>query len=48
MIIILGQPKLADVEKCIEQAVNKFDEQKSVLWVNTRQEPGGLLTKHQM
>jgi len=38
-IYATGQPKLADVEKCIEQAVNKFDEQKSVLWVNTRQEP---------
>jgi len=34
-----GQPKLADLEKCLEQAVNKFDEQKAVLWVNTRQEP---------
>ena len=34
-----GQPKQADLEKCLEQAVNKYDEQKAVLWVNIRQEP---------
>lgn len=38
-IYATGQPKLADLDKCIEQAVNKFDEQKAVLWINVRQEP---------
>ena len=38
-MIFIGQPKLADLDKCIEQAVNKFDEQKAVLWINVRQEP---------
>jgi len=38
-IYATGQPNQADVDKCIEQAVNKFDEQKAVLWVNCRQEP---------
>jgi len=34
-----GQPNQADLDKCVAEAVNKFDEQKAVLWVNTRQEP---------
>merc|ERR1712045_604196 len=34
-----GQPHKEDVEKCVEQAVKKYDEQKSVSWVNLRQEP---------
>lgn len=38
-IYATGQPKQADLEKCVEQAVNKYDEQKAVLWVNIRQEP---------
>jgi len=37
-IYATGQPNQADLDKCIEQAVNKFDEQKNVLWVNLRQE----------
>jgi len=38
-IYAMGQPKKEDVDKCVEQAVKKYDEQKSVLWVNLRQEP---------
>jgi len=38
-IYATGQPNQADLDKCVEQAVNKFDEQKAVLWVNCRQEP---------
>jgi len=38
-IYATGQPKKEDVDKCVEQAVKKYDEQKSVLWVNLRQEP---------
>merc|ERR1711971_563709 len=35
-----GQPLKDDIDKCVDQAVKKYDEQKSVLWVNLRQEPG--------
>ena len=38
-IYATSQPKKEDVDKCVEQAVKKYDEQKSVLWVNLRQEP---------
>ena len=38
-IYATGQPNKADIEKCVEQAVKKYDEQKNVLWVNVRQEP---------
>jgi len=38
-IYATGQPAKADIEKCVEQAVKKYDEQKNVLWVNVRQEP---------
>ena len=38
-IYATGQPKKEDVDKCVEQVVKKYDEQKSVLWVNLRQEP---------
>ena len=38
-IFASGQPAKADVEKCVEQAAKKYDEQKHVLWVNVRQEP---------
>ena len=38
-IYATGQPSKADIEKCVEQAVKKYDEQKHVLWVNVRQEP---------
>ena len=38
-IYATGQPLKEDIEKCVEQAVKKYDEQKSVLWVNLRQEP---------
>ena len=38
-IYATGQPMKEDIEKCVEQAVKKYDEQKSVLWVNLRQEP---------
>lgn len=38
-IYATGQPNQTDLDKCVEQAVNKFDEQKAVLWVNCRQEP---------
>merc|ERR1712002_1447556 len=38
-IYATGQPKKADVDKCVEQAVKKYDEQKNVLWVSLRQEP---------
>ena len=38
-IYATGQPGKADIEKCVEQAVKKYDEQKHVLWVNVRQEP---------
>merc|ERR1712106_43603 len=38
-IYATAQPKKADIEKCVEQAVKKYDEQKNVLWVNLRQEP---------
>jgi len=34
-----GQPNQDDLDKCVAEAVNKFDEQKAVLWVNLRQEP---------
>jgi len=34
-----GQPSKADVEKCVEQATKKYDEQKQVIWVSLRQEP---------
>ena len=34
-----GQPLKDDIGQCVEQAVKKYDEQKSVLWVNLRQEP---------
>lgn len=38
-IYATGQPSKADIDKCVEQAVKKYDEQKHVLWVNVRQEP---------
>lgn len=38
-IYATAQPNKADVDKCVEQAVKKYDEQKNVLWVNLRQEP---------
>jgi len=38
-IYATGQPNKADIDKCVEQAVKKYDEQKHVLWVNVRQEP---------
>ena len=38
-IYATAQPNKADIEKCVEQAVKKYDEQKNVLWVNLRQEP---------
>ena len=38
-IYATGQPLRDDIEKCVDQAVKKYDEQKSVLWVNLRQEP---------
>ena len=34
--VAAGQPDLALLEKCVEEAVNKYDEQKAVLWVNLR------------
>jgi len=37
-IYATGQPNQADLDKCVEQATNKFDEQKNLLWVNLRQE----------
>merc|ERR1711983_380608 len=30
---------MGDIDKCVEQAVKKYDEQKNVLWVSLRQEP---------
>ena len=33
---LVGQPNQADLDKCVEQATNKFDEQKNLLWVNLR------------
>merc|ERR1711892_158684 len=38
-IYATAQPNKADIDKCVEQAVKKYDEQKNVLWVNLRQEP---------
>merc|ERR1719350_2058666 len=38
-IYATAQPKKADIDKCVEQAVKKYDEQKNVLWVSLRQEP---------
>ncbi|XP_023334003.1 uncharacterized protein LOC111705627 [Eurytemora carolleeae] len=38
-IYCTGQPNQDVLSKCVEDAVNKFDEQKNVLWVNLRQEP---------
>ena len=35
-VLILGQPNQSELSQCVEQAVNKFDEQKAVLWVNLR------------
>jgi hypothetical protein len=32
----VGQPEQAILDKCVEEAVNKYDEQKAVLWVNLR------------
>ena len=34
--VAAGQPDLALLETCVEEAVNKYDEQKAVLWVNLR------------
>ena len=34
-----GQPAKDDVSKCVEAALKKYDEQKAVVWVSTRQEP---------
>merc|ERR1712117_874829 len=38
-IYATAQPKKADIDKCVEQAVKKYDEQKNALWVSLRQEP---------
>ena len=38
-IFATGQPAKDDVGKCVEAALKKYDEQKAVVWVSTRQEP---------